>query len=144
MNDTVKYQVEVAGIREAPSTQTFIVSVTVIPDQISLPVAASEEVLSISFGGAMTPFHAVAPVTVMFVSMESDPVIYELSLTSEIMFTVVPLRSRVDPAGIVVPVKVTAPVCVSVPPVRVRGAEAEVKTPVSEEIFPTLSVTLIM
>lgn len=99
------------GTREAPSAPTCIVWVTVIPVPISLPVAASIVVLSMSVGGMSIPFQAVAPVTDIFVpAMESDPVMKEVLLESDEIVNVVPLRSNVDPVDIFAPVNVTDPV----------------------------------
>lgn len=63
-----------------------------------------------------------------------------VSPKSEDITRVVPLRSNVVPT-VMVPVRVVAPVSVTVPPVRATGALDVTNDPVdAEELFQTLSV----
>jgi hypothetical protein len=75
VNETVKYP-EPVGVSEAPSAPVFIVCITITHVPISLPVADSLALLSISVGGMSTPFQVLFPLTAMFVpEIVREPVI---------------------------------------------------------------------
>lgn len=115
---------------------------TVMPDPISLPVAAAAEELLTRVGGRRIPFQEPDETRMSVPESVSDPVMKFVSAGLDPIVRVVPLRSSVSPEAMVVPVRAVAPVAVTVPPVRELVIMVGVENaPVDVATLPTLSVS---